>query len=104
MRRLSTDAWYAKGAVPTEIRVLVIRLRRDIGPRGPREPLHRIMRLQAGLAQPALVHAAKRHPIRTTHDHPTHGSLPFPLSFSDRPLCCFRGSERTVICIALMSL
>src|SRR5262249_48772152 len=36
--------------------------------------------LQAGLAQPALVNAAKRHPIRTMHDHPTHGSLPFPLS------------------------
>ena len=30
----------AKGAVPTEIRVLVVRLRRDIGPRGPREPLY----------------------------------------------------------------
>ena len=31
----------AKGAVPTEIRVLVVRLRRDIGPRGPREPCRR---------------------------------------------------------------
>src|SRR5215467_14174156 len=70
----------AKGAVPTEIRVLVVRLRRDIGPRGSREPLYRMMSLQAGLAQPALVHAAKWHPIRTTHAHPTHGSLPFPLS------------------------
>src|SRR5215813_15211424 len=70
----------AKGAVPTEIRVPVVRLRRDIGPRGPREPLYRIMGLQAGLGQPALVHAAKRHPIQTTHHHPTHGSLPFPLS------------------------
>src|SRR5215813_564768 len=68
----------AKGAIPTEIRVLVVRLRRDIGPRGPREPLYRMMGLQAGLAQPALVNAAKWHPIRTTHDHPTHGSLPFP--------------------------
>ena len=36
------------------------------------------MGLQTGLAQPALVHAAKWHPMRTT-DHPTHGSLPFPL-------------------------
>src|SRR5262245_13592824 len=63
----------AKGAVPTEIRVLVVRLRRDIGPRGPREPLYRMMGLQACLAQPALVNAAKWHPIRTTHD-----SLPFP--------------------------
>src|SRR6516164_9849280 len=64
----------AKGAVPTEIRVLVVRLRRDVGPRGPREPLYRIMGLQAGLAQPALVHVAKWHPIRTTLNHPTHGS------------------------------
>src|SRR5262245_19555799 len=70
----------AKGVVPTEIRVLVVRLRRDIGPCGSREPFYRIMGLQAGLAQPALVNAAKRHPIRTMHDHPTHGSLPFPLS------------------------
>src|SRR5262245_40324330 len=70
----------SKGAVPTEIRVPVVRLRRDIGPRCPREPLYRIMGLQAGLGQPALVHAAKWHPIQTTHDHPTHGSLPFPLS------------------------
>src|SRR5262249_27055050 len=67
----------AKGDVPTEIRVLVVRLRRDIGPRGPREPLYRMMGLQTGLAQPALVNAAKWHPIRTTHDHPTHCSLPF---------------------------
>src|SRR5262249_37983457 len=68
----------AKGAIPTEIRVLVVGLRRDIGPGGPREPLYRMMGLQAGLAQPALINAAKWHPIRTTHDHPTHGSLPFP--------------------------
>jgi len=49
----------AKGAVPTEIRVLIVRLRRDIGARGSRKPLYRIMRLQAGLAQPALINAAK---------------------------------------------
>src|SRR5262247_2877165 len=70
----------AKGAVPTEIRVLIVRLRRDIGPRGPREPLYRIMGLQAGLGQPALVHAAKWHPIQTTHDYPTHGYHPIPPS------------------------
>src|SRR6516225_4175974 len=70
----------AKGAVPTEIRVLVVRLRRDIGPRGPREPLYRIVGLQTGLTQLALVYAAKWHPIGTTHDYPTHSSLPFPLS------------------------
>src|SRR5262249_4182282 len=99
----------AKGAVPTEIRVLVVRLRRDIGPRGSREPLYRVMSLQAGLAQPALVHAAKWHPIRTTHDRPTHGSLPFPLSFSDSPLLFQGGGAHrdfgtAVICIAVMSL
>jgi len=38
----------AKGVVPTEIRVPVVRLRWDVG---PREPLYRIMGLQAGLAQ-----------------------------------------------------
>src|SRR5258706_13771513 len=70
----------AKGAVPTEIRVPVVRLRRDIGPRGPREPLYRIMGLQTGLAPPALGNAAEWHPIRTMHDHPTHWSLPFPLT------------------------
>src|SRR5215467_11726314 len=70
----------AKGAVPTEVRVLIVRLRRDIGPRGPPEPLCRIMGLQARLAQSALVNAAKWHPIRTTHAHPTHGFSPFPLS------------------------
>src|SRR5262249_28327481 len=68
----------AKGDVPTEIRVLVVRLRRDVGPRGPREPLYRIMGLQTGLAKPAPVHAAKWRPIRTTHDPPTHGPSPFP--------------------------
>src|SRR5262249_60782038 len=77
-QRMSGKA--AKGAVPTEIRVLVVRLRRDIGSRGPRQPLYRIVGLQAGLAQPALLHAAKWHPIRTPRDHPTHSSLPFPLS------------------------
>lgn len=70
-----------KGAVPTEIRVLIVRLRRDLGPRGPREPLYRIMGLQARLAQPARVNASKWHPIRTTHNHPPHGSVPFPLSY-----------------------
>src|ERR1700730_8721724 len=69
-----------KRAVPTEIRVLIVRLRRHIGPRGPPEPLYRIMGLQAGLAPAALVNPAKRHPIRLTNAHPTHGSLPFPLS------------------------
>ena len=53
----------AKAGVPTEIRVLIVRQRPDIGPRGPPEPLYRIMGLQAGLAQPALVNAAKWHPI-----------------------------------------
>src|SRR5262249_49798958 len=70
----------AQRAVPTEIRMFIVRLGRDTGPPGPREPLYRIMGLQAGLAQPPPVDAAKWHPIRTTHDHPTHGSLPFPLS------------------------
>src|SRR5262249_59634137 len=73
----------AKGAVPTEIRVLVVRLRRDIG---PREPLYRMMSLQAGLAQPALGPAPEWDPIPNTHGCPTPGSLPFSLSFSFRPL------------------
>src|SRR5262249_13882629 len=68
----------AKGAIPTEIRVLVVRLRRDIGPRGPREPLYRMMGLQAGPAPPALVNAPKGDPNPTTPYHPT----PCPLSFS----------------------
>src|SRR5262249_53314839 len=68
----------AKGAVPTEIRVLVVRLRRDIGPRGPREPLYRMMGLQAGPAPPALGKAPKGDPNPTPPDHSTHGSLPFP--------------------------
>src|SRR5262249_1125398 len=68
----------AKGTVPTEVRVLVVRLRRDIGPRRPCEPLYRIVGLQARLAQPAPVNAAKWNPIRTAHDCPTHSSLPSP--------------------------
>src|SRR5262245_17052241 len=97
----------AKGDVPTEMRVLVVRLRRDIGPRGPREPLYRIMGLQTGLAQPAPVHAAKWRPIRTTHDRPTHGSLPFPsasrschsyLIAADVPGGSGRGSTSTTPC------
>src|SRR5262249_61772764 len=73
----------AKGAVPTEIRVLVVRLRRDIG---PREPLYRMMSLQAGPPQPAPVPAPEGDPIPTPPDRPTHSSLPFSLSVSVRPL------------------
>src|SRR5262249_45131278 len=78
----------AKGTVPTEVRVLVVWLRRDIGPRGPREPLYRIVGLQARLTQPALVHAAKWNPIRTAHDCPTHSSLlllPWPIKIDELP-------------------
>jgi hypothetical protein len=35
--------------------------------------------LQAGFAQPALIDAAKRHPIQIAHDNIIHGPLPFPL-------------------------
>ena len=37
----------------------VVRLRWDIGARCPREPLHRIMGLQAGVAQPTLVECSE---------------------------------------------
>src|SRR3984893_13590730 len=64
----------AKGAIPTQIRVAIVRLRRDTSPCETHEPLHRIMGLQARVAQPALVNATKWHPIRTTliqwHRHP----------------------------------
>src|SRR5262249_14173797 len=88
----------AKGAVPTEVRVLVVRLRRDIGPRRPCEPLYRIVGLQARLAQPAPVNAGKWNPIRTAHDWPPHNSLPSPtVANKDRGVTA-------VICTALVSL
>src|SRR6476620_5495421 len=64
----------AKGVIPTQIRVAIVPLRRDISPRETREPLHRIVGLQARVLQSALVNAPKWHPIRTTliqwHRHP----------------------------------
>src|SRR5258708_21323710 len=70
------------------------------------------MGLQAGVAQPALVNAAKWHPMRTTHDHPTHAL--FLLHYraqsrstiiSDRHIFCeLLLCVTVVICIALLSL
>src|SRR5262249_60565010 len=69
-----------KGTVPTEIRVFIVRLRRDIGARGSREPLYGIMRLQAGLAPPALGKAAEWRPKPTPPAPPPPGPLSFPPS------------------------
>src|SRR5215475_8893803 len=64
----------ANGAIPTQIRMAIVGQWRDIGPREPREPLHRTVGLQASVLQPTLVNATKWHPIRTTliqwHRHP----------------------------------
>src|SRR5580692_162040 len=57
----------AEGVIPTEIRVAIVWLRWNIGARRSREPLCCMMGLQAGQAQPVLVHASKRTPIRFTH-------------------------------------
>src|SRR2546430_16385622 len=56
-----------KGAVPTEIRVLIVRLRRYIGPRRPPEPLYRIMGLQAGPRWPGVGHSSEGQSIRITN-------------------------------------
>src|SRR5262249_61350101 len=66
-----------KGAVPTEIRVLIVRLRRDIGPRGSREPLYPLKRLQAGPPPPGPVKTPEGHPSPDTQ-HPPH---PRPAAF-----------------------
>ena len=68
------------GVVPTEIRVAVVWLRRNIGARRSREPLHGMMGLQARDAQPALVNASKSPPIRSTLGRRTPVRLAFPLS------------------------
>jgi hypothetical protein len=69
-----------EGVVPTEIRVAIVWLRWNIGARRAREPLHCMMGLQAGDAQPALVNASKWPPIRVTHGRRTPVRLAFPLS------------------------
>ncbi len=58
------------GAIPTEVGMAVVRLRRNIGPRRARQPLHRMVRLQAGFMQAALVDAADRYPGRIVHASP----------------------------------
>src|SRR5262249_61355332 len=69
----------AKGIVPTEIRVLIVRLRRDIGPRGPPEPLYRVMSLQAGPPPSAMGNAPERGPIPGPPDPPPPNPPPFSL-------------------------
>ena len=58
----------AKRAIPTQIGVAIVRLRRHIGPRGACEPLHGMVGLQAGLAQVSSIDVAKRSPGRIAHD------------------------------------
>src|SRR5262249_61725451 len=70
----------AKGAVPTEIRVLIVRLRRDIRPRRAPQPLHRMMGLQAGLPPPAPRGGAGRGPTPDPPPHPPPLLPPFSLS------------------------
>src|SRR5437016_12009288 len=69
-----------EGVAPTEIRVAVVRLRRNIGARCPREPLRCMMGLQAGHAQPTLANASKWPPIRSTHGRSAPVRLIFTLS------------------------
>src|SRR5262249_47383451 len=94
-----------KRSIPTDICVFIVRLRRDIDPRGPREPLYRIVGLQAGPAQPALVNAAKWRPIRITHDHHSSSfsttasrSCYSYLIAADVPGASGRGSTSTMPC------
>src|SRR5712692_4528846 len=57
MRRKAVE-----GVVPTQIRMAVVRLRRDIGAPHPPEPLQSMMGLQAGFAQRVSVNATKWPP------------------------------------------
>jgi hypothetical protein len=51
-----------EGIVPTQIRVAVVRLHRDVGSPCPPKPLQRMVGLQASFAQPAPVNAVKWPP------------------------------------------
>jgi hypothetical protein len=69
-----------QGVVPTEIRVAVVWPRWNVGARCPREPLRRMMGLQAGRTQPTLVNSSKWPPIRSNHGRSAPVRLNFTLS------------------------